>query len=118
VRKVRAIRRERPLHKLCPESAAPRPAKRKRRREVPLAAVVWAVLAVGVIVSYVAVRYVAALPEAPVCPTCRAVTGQPGRTTGLDRALARLGGAARVCPRCGWAGRMRWRLAPQGVDRG
>jgi hypothetical protein len=96
----------------------PRPAERKRRREVPLAAVVWAVLAVALIASYVAVRYVAALPEAPVCPTCRAVTGQPGRTTGLDRALARLGGAARECPRCGWAGRMRWRLAPQGADRG
>jgi hypothetical protein len=106
------------LHKLCPESAPPWLAKRKRRREVPLAAVLWAVLAISLIASYVALRYVAALPEAPVCPTCRAVTGQPGRTTGLDRALARLGGAARECPRCGWAGRMRWRLAPQGADRG
>lgn len=83
-----------------------------------MAAVVWAVLAVCLIASYVAVRYVAALPDAPVCPACRAVTGQPGRTTGLDRALARLGGAARECPRCGWAGRMRWRLAPQRADGG
>jgi hypothetical protein len=103
--------------KLCPGLALPRPAKRKRRTEVPVA-MMWAMLAVSLFISWIALRYLAALPEAPACPTCRAVTGQRPRATGLDGLVARLGGAARQCPRCGWSGRMRWRLAHQGADRG
>ena len=58
-----------------------------------------------------------ALPYAPECPTCRGVTSQPLRLSPLDRALARRGADARHCPRCGWTGRMRWRLATARVRR-
>lgn len=52
------------------------------------------------------------LPYAPECPTCRGVTTQRVRVSRMDRLLARCGGADnRHCHRCGWNGRMRWRLA-------
>ena len=60
---------------------------------------------------YVA-HHLAALPYAPECPACHGLTSAPGRLTRLDRVLAACGGAAtRDCPRCGWRGRMRWRVA-------
>lgn len=53
------------------------------------------------------------LPYAPECPACRCVTAQPLHTTRFDRILAHSGVSFRSCPRCGWAGRMRWRLAEE-----
>ena len=58
------------------------------------------------------------LPYAPECPTCRCVTAQPVRATRFDRLLARNGVSFRSCPRCGWAGRMRWRLAEERARAG
>lgn len=52
------------------------------------------------------------LPYAPECPTCRGLTCATIRLSRVDRVLAACGGAdARQCTRCGWQGRMRWRLA-------
>ncbi|HYR10506.1 MAG TPA: hypothetical protein VEQ60_22210 [Longimicrobium sp.] len=68
--------------------------------------------------SWLAANYLWSLPYAPECPTCKCVTGQPPRTSRVDRLLSR--GApvsARHCPRCGWTGRMRWRLAAERVTR-
>lgn len=62
-----------------------------------------------------AAYYLGRLPYAPECPHCRAVTsGARGAGTRLDR-LCALAAATpvRSCARCGWAGRMRWKLAPQ-----
>jgi hypothetical protein len=61
-----------------------------------------------------AALYLARLPYAPECPCCRAVTTPPQGRGVLDR-LGLLAAATpvRSCARCGWAGRMRWKLAPQ-----
>lgn len=54
------------------------------------------------------------LPYAPACPHCRAVTGQTPAHGVLDRVYALLAATpVRICTRCGWAGRMRWRLATE-----
>lgn len=73
------------------------------------------VLALLLIAAPVAVSlYLSRLPLAPACPYCHAVTGQRGPEDALDRVLAALAATAvRSCARCGWAGRMRWRLATQ-----
>jgi len=69
--------------------------------------------------SWLAVQYLVSLPWAPECPTCKCVTSRPARTGRLDRLFAQLGGAElRQCTRCGWSGRMRWRLAAERVRRG
>ena len=68
--------------------------------------------------SWLAANYLWSLPYAPECPACKCVTGQTPRTSRVDRLLSR--GApvsARHCPRCGWTGRMRWRLAAERVTR-
>ena len=67
--------------------------------------------------SLYAVQYLVALPFAPECPECRGVTAHPPRTSTLDRLLARGGADTRHCPRCGWNGRMRWRLAEERATR-
>jgi hypothetical protein len=68
--------------------------------------------------SYLAAQYLWSLPYAPECPACKCVTGQPTRTSRVDRLLARRASvSARHCPRCGWSGRMRWRLAAERVPR-
>jgi hypothetical protein len=68
--------------------------------------------------AYLALQFSAPLPYAPDCPTCKCVTAQPIRPRRIDRALAQMGGAeVRQCPRCGWSGRMRWRLAAERVRR-
>lgn len=64
-----------------------------------------------------AAQHLSALPYAPECPTCRGVTAQSVRLSHVDRMLARRGADARQCPRCGWTGRMRWRLAEERVRR-
>lgn len=80
-----------------------------------MAVLTWIVL-VGVMlgVSWTAAYYLVRLPYAPECPACRGVTAEPARATSVDRLMAQYGGAAtRNCPRCGWSGRMRWRLAEE-----
>lgn len=68
--------------------------------------------------SYLAVHYVVSLPYAPDCPACKCVTAQPVHPGRIDRLFAHVGGAdVRHCPRCGWSGRMRWRLAAERVKR-
>lgn len=63
---------------------------------------------------WAASHYLARLPYAPECPSCRAVTTPPGRAGALDRLYALAAATCvRRCGRCGWAGRMRWRLAEQ-----
>jgi hypothetical protein len=69
-------------------------------------------------VSVYAAHQLTSLPYAPECPACRGVTTQRVRTSRMDRLLARCGGAdVRHCPRCGWHGRMRWRLAAERARR-
>jgi hypothetical protein len=61
-------------------------------------------------------RWLGRLPYAPECPHCRTVTGAQAARGRLERAYERLTATAlRSCAQCGWAGRMRWRLAPQQV---
>lgn len=75
---------------------------------------VWALMALSAVLAVSAVFHLAHLPVAPQCPDCRTVTTILGRPTLLDRVLGQLGNAAaRECTRCGWSGRMRWRLALQ-----
>ena len=69
--------------------------------------------------SVAAVRWLAHLPAAPECPRCRAVTGQRGTTRAFDRFCAALSATpVRRCPRCGWAGRMRWHMARERIPPG
>ncbi|HYJ80794.1 MAG TPA: hypothetical protein VEW03_14365 [Longimicrobiaceae bacterium] len=68
--------------------------------------------------SLAAMRYLAHLPDAPDCPRCRAVTGQAYVAGPIDRLCSRLAATPlRLCPRCRWVGRMRWRLAGERVPR-
>lgn len=61
-----------------------------------------------------AALYLGRLPYAPECPDCRAVTSARGRAGPLDRLCAMAAATpVRSCTRCGWAGRMRWKLAPE-----
>ena len=78
----------------------------------------WILAAAMAVATAYAAHHLARLPYAPDCPACRSVTAQSVRTSRVDRALARYSGAdARRCPRCGWTGRMRWRLAVERVPR-
>lgn len=71
---------------------------------------------VAVAAPWVLGRYLGRLPYAPECPHCHTVTGQLPARGALERACAALtASAVRSCARCGWAGRMRWRLAPERV---
>lgn len=80
--------------------------------------VLWTGAGVLAAASLLALHYLVGLPYAPECPTCRGVTARPPRTTAVDRFLARCSGAdARHCQRCGWRGRMRWRLAEERVRK-
>lgn len=79
----------------------------------------WMVIAAGLLAgmtAYVA-HELASLPYAPACPACRGMTTHRLRTSRMDRLLAHGGADNRHCPRCGWNGRMRWRLAEQRVRR-
>jgi len=78
-------------------------------------AVVAAVM-MAVAAPWVLARYHGRLPYAPECPHCHTVTGQLPARGALARAYEALtASAVRRCARCGWAGRMRWRLAPERV---
>ena len=81
--------------------------------------IVFVLLVAGMLASWVLTRYVGRLPYAPECPHCRAVTGQRLAHGRLEHLYARMTATAvRSCTRCGWAGRMRWRLAPERVPQG
>jgi len=76
----------------------------------------WLWLMVGAVVvgitPWVVSHYLGRLPYAPECPHCRAVTGQAPARGLADRVCAVVAATpVRTCARCGWAGRMRWRLA-------
>lgn len=74
-------------------------------------ATIWTTVALALALSAYALFELAHLPVAPACPQCRTLTGHR-RAGPLDRTFAALANAAaRECPRCGWTGRMRWRLA-------
>jgi hypothetical protein len=76
------------------------------------------VLAVGVavLVPWTLTHYVHRLPYAPECPHCRTVTAQAPVHGVLDRLCALVAATpVRHCARCGWAGRMRWRLAHERI---
>jgi hypothetical protein len=69
-------------------------------------------------VPWTASHYLARLPYAPECPCCRPVTSPPSRVGWIDRVCAVLSATpVRSCARCGWAGRMRWRLAVERARR-
>jgi hypothetical protein len=76
------------------------------------------VLLVGVMAApWVLTRCVGRLPYAPGCPHCSTVTGQRPPQGAFERAYSALtASGVRTCTRCGWAGRMRWRLAPERVS--
>jgi hypothetical protein len=64
-------------------------------------------------------RYLQRIPDAPHCPGCRSLTrGEdgPGVVALLLPALAAT--VIRECSACGWKGRMRLRLLPEGAPRG
>ena len=66
---------------------------------------------------WVVARHLGRLPYAPECPHCRSVTGQRPAHGAFERAYGALtASTVRSCARCGWAGRMRWRLAPERVS--
>jgi hypothetical protein len=68
--------------------------------------------------SWLAANYLWSLPYAPECPACKCVTAQSARTSRVDALLARRASvSSRHCPRCGWSGRMRWRLSAERVRR-
>jgi hypothetical protein len=76
----------------------------------------FAVLIAVMAAPWVLTHYVGHLPYAPECPHCSSVTGQRPAYGAVDRAYEALtASAVRTCTRCGWAGRMRWRLAPERV---
>ncbi len=84
-----------------------------------MALLMWILLLVTMLgATLYAAHLLVRLPYAPECPTCRSVTAQPVRTTHFDRMLAHRGVSLRSCPRCGWAGRMRWRLAEERARTG
>ena len=73
-------------------------------------------VAIVAVVPSLLTHYVHRLPYAPECPHCRAVTGQAAAHGWVDRVCALLAATpVRTCARCGWAGRMRWRLAHERV---
>lgn len=74
--------------------------------------------ALAVTLPWAAAHYVARLPYAPECPLCGAVTADPVHAGVLDRVCAVVATTpVRRCARCGWAGRMRWRLAAERARR-
>ena len=78
--------------------------------------VVGVVLA-AVAAPFLATLYLSRLPFAPGCPHCSAITSTRVSEGRLDRLCAMAAATpVRSCSRCGWAGRMRWKLAPQRAD--
>ncbi|HEU4457383.1 MAG TPA: hypothetical protein VFR81_30215 [Longimicrobium sp.] len=83
-----------------------------------MTAVLVLIFALMLVAPLAASHYLARLPYAPECPRCRAVTSPPSRIGAADRLYARLAATSvRRCGRCGWGGRMRWRLAEERIRR-
>ena len=83
---------------------------------VLLFAVVTALL---LILPGVLYRYVRHLPDAPLCPGCRALTSSRDESSLTVLLLPTLAATVlRECGRCGWRGRMRLRLAPESASKG
>jgi len=79
-------------------------------------AVIFVLLIAAAMAPWVLAYYLDRLPYAPECPHCGAVTADGWPRGWLDRACGRFTATAfRTCACCGWAGRMRWRLATQRV---
>ncbi|HET7230340.1 MAG TPA: hypothetical protein VFJ16_10075 [Longimicrobium sp.] len=71
------------------------------------------------VTPFAVAHYRGRLPYAPECPHCRAVTSQSHGHGLVDQICAVLAATpVRSCARCGWAGRMRWRLAHERVRNG
>lgn len=63
-------------------------------------------------------QYRERLPVAPSCPSCRAVTSGVAGGELLTYIFPSFAATVlRECTRCGWSGRMRWRVAPKTVRR-
>jgi hypothetical protein len=64
-------------------------------------------------------RYVRRLPDAPICPGCRALT-RASSAAGLAALFLPMFSTTvmRECGVCGWRGRMRLRLAAEGARGG
>jgi hypothetical protein len=63
-------------------------------------------------------RYLEQLPDAPLCPGCRALTRGPDCTGWAALLLPGFSHTVmRECADCGWWGRMRLRVAPEGARR-
>ncbi|HET8654854.1 MAG TPA: hypothetical protein VFL93_05030 [Longimicrobiaceae bacterium] len=63
--------------------------------------------------------YVQHLPEAPLCPCCRAVTREIACDVIWLRLLPTFTATSySECGRCGWSGRMRWRWAADSPRHG
>lgn len=81
-------------------------------------AMVWLLAVTMAALPFLFVQHVHRLPQAPACPQCRTVTAQHAVDSPWDRLYALLAATpVRRCIRCGWAGRMRWRLATQRARR-
>lgn len=81
-------------------------------------AFVLAFLAAAAALPLLAAHHLARLPYAPECPHCRSVTGPPAHTGVADRLWASVAATpVRTCGRCGWAGRMRWKVAAERAGR-
>jgi hypothetical protein len=64
-------------------------------------------------------RFLRALPIAPACPTCRSVVSEVGLHFTLEAVIPAMSRTfVGECARCGWRGRMRWRLAPNAQRKG
>ena len=81
--------------------------------------VIWlSAFVVALAAPFLLIHYLHRLPFAPACPQCRGVTVEGTLMVAMDRlysAVAHVG--VRSCRRCGWQGRMRWRLAPEHSHR-
>ena len=82
-----------------------------------LTTIVMSIVLAALAAPFLARHYLTRLPYAPECPHCRAVTSAHSGLGALDRICAVAAATpVRSCARCGWAGRMRWKLAPQRAD--
>jgi hypothetical protein len=73
---------------------------------------VMALLASPILVQH----YVARLPWAPTCPSCRAVTREVlSRWSAIELVPSFASTSVSECGVCGWRGRMKWKWARESV---
>jgi hypothetical protein len=81
---------------------------------IPLFGAAFAALVIAL--PYLLQYYIARLPAAPACPSCRAVTRETSSVwLWLDRFPSLATTYIGECNRCGWRGRLRWRWAARRV---